>query len=59
MRERSTQTGPAEAPSEPVARAVSARPYRKPVLERLGSVRELTLGGTGGSLEASMRRVGM
>ncbi|RYZ67757.1 MAG: lasso RiPP family leader peptide-containing protein [Proteobacteria bacterium] len=32
------------------------KPYEKPVLELLGSVRDLTLGCTGGNLEGGKRR---
>ncbi len=38
------------------APAVPRKTYQKPTLELLGSVRDLTLGCTGGNLEGGRRR---
>lgn len=49
-------TPPSDAVAEPPPRAPAAdgrRPYRAPALRHLGSVRELTLGGTFGVVEGA------
>ena len=43
-------------PSDVATAATPRKPYVKPTLELLGSVRDLTLGCTGGNLEGGKRR---